>query len=60
MHKLCVEEKEEKCIIEAIHGGECRAHMNGIMLAIKILRQRYYWLTMENDCISFVRQCHKC
>ena len=55
MHKLCVEEEEAKRIMEAIHGGECGAHMNGVMLARKILRQGYYWLTMESDCINFVR-----
>jgi len=31
MHKLCVEEKEAKCIMEAINGEECGAYMNGII-----------------------------
>lgn len=42
MHKLCVEEKEAKRLMEAIHGEECGAHMNGIMLTRKILKQGYY------------------
>jgi len=60
MHKLCVEVEESKCLMEAIHGRECGAHMNGIMLARKILRQGYYWSTREEDCIGFVRRCYKC
>ena len=42
MHKLCVGAEESKCLMEAIHGGECRAHVNRGMLARKILRQGYY------------------
>ena len=60
MHKLCVETEESKRLMEAIHGGECGAQMNGVILARKILRQGYYWSTMEEDCVSFVRRCHKC
>ncbi|XP_028122984.1 uncharacterized protein LOC114320087 [Camellia sinensis] len=60
MHKLCVEEEEAKRVIEAIHGGKCGAHMKGTMLTRKILIQEYYLLTMEVDCIDFIRRCHKC
>ena len=55
MHKLVVEAEESKRLMEAIHGGECGSHMNGVMPARKILRQGYYWSTMEEDCIGFVR-----
>ncbi|XP_028051901.1 uncharacterized protein LOC114256458 [Camellia sinensis] len=34
MHKLCVEEEESNRLMEAIHGGECGAHMNSVMLAM--------------------------
>ena len=34
--------------------------MNGYMLSKKIMRQGYYWLTMEFDCIKYVRRCHLC
>lgn len=40
--------------------GQCRPYMSGLMLAWKILRQGYYWLTMENDCFKHVRKCHLC
>ncbi|GMQ11595.1 hypothetical protein CsSME_00054171 [Camellia sinensis var. sinensis] len=60
MHKLCVNAEESKRLMEAINRGECGAHMNGVMLARKILKQGYYWSTMEEDCIDFVRRCHNC
>ena len=24
------------------------------------MRAEYYWMTLENDCINYVRKCHKC
>ena len=41
-HQLCVDIQEGKKIIEQIHAGICDPHMNGHMLAKKILRQGYY------------------
>ena len=60
MHKLCVDAEESKRLMEAIHGGESGSHMSRVMLARKILKQGYHWSTMEEDCIGFVRRCHKC
>ncbi|XP_047264742.1 uncharacterized protein LOC124896912 [Capsicum annuum] len=33
--------------------------MNGFMLAKKILRAEYFWMTMERDSIRFVQKCHQ-
>jgi hypothetical protein len=46
--------------MEEVHGGECGPHMNGRMLAKKLLRMGYYWSTMESDCAQYVRKCEKC
>ncbi|XP_027773710.1 uncharacterized protein K02A2.6-like [Solanum pennellii] len=43
-----------------VHSGVCGPHMNGYILAKKILRAGYYWLTMERDSIRFVRKCYEC
>ena len=34
--------------------------MEGHMLACKIMRTGYFWLTMETDCCQFVQRCPKC
>ena len=47
---LCVTAKE------ASYGS----HMNAHMLSRKIMRQGYYWTTMEADYAAHVRKCHQC
>ncbi|WKA07081.1 hypothetical protein VitviT2T_024947 [Vitis vinifera] len=34
--------------------------MGGHMLARKIMRIGYFWLTMETDCCQFVQRCSEC
>ncbi|XP_057976008.1 uncharacterized protein LOC131163438 [Malania oleifera] len=56
----CVELQEARQIIQEVHDGVCGTHVGGHSLARKILRSGYYWITMERDCIEYVRKCHKC
>ncbi|KAL0559086.1 hypothetical protein IC582_003676 [Cucumis melo] len=56
----CVDALEAKNFLEEIHEGVCGTHANGHMMARQILRAGYFWLTMESDCIKYVRRCHKC
>lgn len=60
MHLLCVPEHEARAIMEQVHEGECGPHMNGRPMAKKIVRQGYFWLTMEHDCVKYVRRCKQC
>ena len=55
-----IDEKEAKRLVEEVHEGVCGPHMNGHMLARKIMRMGYFWLTIESDCIRHVRHCHLC
>ncbi|PKI59190.1 hypothetical protein CRG98_020419 [Punica granatum] len=56
----CIDEHESRCLMEEVHEGNCGPHMNGLMLAKKIMRLGYYWSTMEIDCVKHVRHCHRC
>ncbi|XP_070018113.1 uncharacterized protein [Nicotiana sylvestris] len=56
----CVDAKEVSKLLEEIHDGTYRTHMNGFVLAKKILRAGYFWITMEMDCIQYVRKFHRC
>ncbi|XP_058099813.1 uncharacterized protein LOC131244184 [Magnolia sinica] len=56
----CVDETETAQIMSEIHEGLCSPHMNRHMMAKKILRLYYYWLTMETDCYKHVRRYFKC
>ncbi|XP_070007470.1 uncharacterized protein [Nicotiana sylvestris] len=56
----CVEARGATKLLEEVHVGTCGPHMNGFVLAKKILRAGYFWMTMEVDCIQHVRRCHRC
>ncbi|XP_070009141.1 uncharacterized protein [Nicotiana sylvestris] len=56
----CVYANEASRPLEEIHAGTCGPHMNGFVLAKKILQTGYFWMTMETDCIQYVRKFHPC
>nr|XP_023921133.1 uncharacterized protein LOC112032598 [Quercus suber] len=46
--------------MEEVHQGLCGPHMNGRMIAKKILRIGYYWNTMETNCVDYVKSYRDC
>ena len=56
----CVDADEVKKIVHEIHEGVCGTHASGNVMARQIMRAGYFWMTLENDCIIYVRKCHKC
>ncbi|KAA3464082.1 reverse transcriptase [Gossypium australe] len=56
----CVDAVEARKILEEVHEGVCGTHANGFTMARQIMRFGYYWSTMEGDCISYAKRCHKC
>ena len=56
----CVDTDEAKKIVHEIHEGICGTHASGHVMTRQIMRAGYYWMTLENDCITYVRKCHKC
>ncbi|PKI72110.1 hypothetical protein CRG98_007497 [Punica granatum] len=55
-----VDENKAQRIMEEVHEGNCGPHMNGLMLAKKLMRLGYFWSTMETDCVKHVWHCHLC
>ena len=55
----CVD-SEANHLMEKMNKGLLGAHASGPLLARKIMRASYYWLTLENDYIKHVRTCHHC
>ena len=47
----CVDAPEAWCIIAEVHEGICETHANGHKISRQIMKARYYWLTLEKDCI---------
>ncbi|RVW58855.1 hypothetical protein CK203_101794 [Vitis vinifera] len=50
---LCIDRATVNRVMREVHAGVCKPHMGGHMLACKIMRAGYFWLTMETDCYQF-------
>ncbi|RVW20552.1 Gypsy retrotransposon integrase-like protein 1 [Vitis vinifera] len=57
---LCLDRTSADRVMREVHAGVCGPHMGGHMLACKIMRAGYFWLTMETDCCQFVQRCQEC
>ena len=60
IHLRCLKREGAERVIEKVHQGICGPHMNGRMLAKKILWIGYYWNAMETECADYVKSCHDC
>ena len=56
----CLRPDEAKYIMRKIHEGVCGNHSGKRSLAQKVLRQGYYWATMQKDSVKLVQKCNKC
>ncbi|XP_073259793.1 uncharacterized protein [Populus alba] len=56
----CLNETNAKNALREVHEGICSTYANGHMIARKIQRAGYFWMTLEKDYIDYVRKCHKC
>ena len=57
---LCLYRASADRAMKEVHAEVCGPHMGGHMLAHKIMRTGYFWLTMETDCCQFVQKCPEC
>ena len=60
MQLRCLDENEARQVMTGVHEGVCGPYMIGTMLAKKIMRQGFFWMTMVEDCVRFTKRCHKC
>ncbi|XP_074377524.1 uncharacterized protein LOC141719038 [Apium graveolens] len=56
----CVDIEEGYYILREVHEGIYGNHLRGGSLALKVIRQGYYWPTMKEDAFKFVRACDHC
>ncbi|RVW27546.1 Gypsy retrotransposon integrase-like protein 1 [Vitis vinifera] len=57
---LCLDRAPANQMMREVHVEVCGPHMGGHMLAHKIMRTSYFWLTMETYCCQFVQRCSEC
>ena len=51
---LCLDRISANRVMREVHERVCGPHMGGHMLAQKIMRTSYFWLTMKADCCQFI------
>ena len=56
----CLSATDARKALQEVHEGICSTHASGHMMARKIQRAGYFWMTLEKDCIDYVKTCHKC
>ncbi|XP_074342137.1 uncharacterized protein LOC141679568 [Apium graveolens] len=56
----CIGPEEAKYCLAEVHEGICGDHMSAKALAHKIIRQGYYWPTIHQDAIDFVKKYKEC
>ncbi|KAI0510524.1 hypothetical protein KFK09_011128 [Dendrobium nobile] len=56
----CLPPSEANYALREVHSGICGEHLGGRALAQKVLRQGFYWPTIKQDALEFVRKCNSC
>lgn len=56
----CIGPENSDYALREVHEGICRDHFAGKILALKILRQEYYWPTITKNAMEFMKKYHKC
>ncbi|XP_074347075.1 uncharacterized protein LOC141685873 [Apium graveolens] len=56
----CIGPGEAQYFMMEVHEGICGDHLSTKALAHKIIRQGYYWLTIHQDAIDFMKKCKEC
>ncbi|CAM8938407.1 unnamed protein product [Rhodiola kirilowii] len=56
----CLNEEEAVEVMQEAHVGICGAHQSGPKLYDRVKTMGYYWPTVVQDCVDFVKKCNAC
>ena len=56
----CLDDEEADYVLREIHKGICGNHSGARTLAVKVLRQGYFWPIMHQDAKGMVKNCKVC
>ncbi|GAA0161519.1 hypothetical protein LIER_17816 [Lithospermum erythrorhizon] len=54
---FCIPENKIQQTLFEVHEGDCGHHIGGKSLALKITRAGYFWPTLMNDSLRYVKKC---
>ena len=56
----CLIPEKANYVMREVHEGVCGNHFGSRSLVYKLIQAGYYWPTMQNDAIAYVKACDKC
>ncbi|XP_048503079.1 uncharacterized protein LOC125498829 [Beta vulgaris subsp. vulgaris] len=56
----CISREDDLEVLKELHEGACASHIGGRELGEKALRTGYYWPTLKEDVLLYVRKCDSC
>ncbi|XP_021760669.1 uncharacterized protein LOC110725510 [Chenopodium quinoa] len=56
----CITDVESAKLVEEIHEGTCNNHLGARALSREAMRRGFYWPTMNEDAVRYVKKCEKC
>ncbi|KAL0449302.1 UNVERIFIED_CONTAM: Retrovirus-related Pol polyprotein from transposon gypsy [Sesamum latifolium] len=56
----CLDPERAEYMLREVHEESCGNHSGWRSLAGKVLRQGYFWPSMQRDALDMVRRCRKC
>ena len=56
----CVTPNQSKSLLAEVHEGFCGDDAEGKSLSKKNLQQGFFWPTMNEDSMEYVKKCDKC
>ncbi|MCH81750.1 protein NYNRIN-like [Trifolium medium] len=58
--RRCVADEEIRSIMWHCHNSPCGGHHSGPRTATKVLQCGFFWPTLFQDCVEFVKACDEC
>ena len=53
---MCLNEEEANYVLPKLHEGICDSHVVGMTLALKALRNDYFWPTMRVNALDLIKR----
>nr|KYP72976.1 Transposon Ty3-I Gag-Pol polyprotein [Cajanus cajan] len=56
----CLTTSQAQRVMDEVHSGMCGSHIGGRALVYKVARAGYFWPSLRNDCVNWVKKCDGC
>ena len=56
----CINEGNMIYVLDEVHKWICRMHTGGRSMTARVIRARYYWPTLRENCTECIKKCKEC